>query len=43
VRRETRGLRELRATADIIRKSYADGDKAVRSVFTKPAADTPAA
>src|SRR5262245_60621881 len=32
----------VRAPADIIRKSYTDGDKAVRSAFTKPAADTPA-
>ncbi len=36
-------VEQVRATADIIRKSYTDGDKAVRSVFTKPAADTPAA
>lgn len=36
-------VEQFRATADVIRKSYVDGDKAVRSVFTKPAADTPAA
>ena len=36
-------VEQVRATADIIRKSYADGDKAVRSVFTKPATDTKAA
>ena len=36
-------VEQFRATADIVRKSYVDGDKAVRSVFAKPAADTPAA
>jgi hypothetical protein len=36
-------VEQVRATADIIRKSYANGDKAVRTAFTRPAADTPAA
>ncbi|HKU95101.1 MAG TPA: phasin family protein [Vineibacter sp.] len=31
-------VEQFRATADVIRKSYADGDKAVRAVFAKPAA-----
>ena len=35
-------VEQVRATADIIRKGYADSDKAVRGVFTKPAADTAA-
>ncbi|WP_178130264.1 phasin family protein [Reyranella sp. CPCC 100927] len=31
-------VEQFRATADVIRKSYADSDKAVRTVFAKPEA-----
>lgn len=36
-------VEQVRATADIIRNSYADSDKAVRGIFTKPAPEAPAA
>ncbi|HEX2887668.1 phasin family protein [Vineibacter terrae] len=36
-------VEQVRATAEVVRKSYADSDKAVRGIFKKPAPEAPAA